>query len=173
MAEEVEGLEEGLEDQEPKKPGKVVPILVAVICLAAGGAVGAKALGPTVGTVLAERAASGGGGGGHGGGHGGGEESTLHVVDNLVVNPAESGGGRFLLTSIALQTHSPDDAAMLATRDVELRDAMLLVLGSKTVEELSDITLRPAIAEELVQAAERVVGPHVVARLFIPQFVIQ
>ena len=172
MPEELEGLEDETLDDQPKKPSKILPVVVILLCLAAGGAVGAKGLGHTVGTVLADRAANGGGGG-HGGGHGGEAASALHVVDNLVVNPAGSGGGRFLLTSIALEAHSPDEVAGLEARDVELRDALLLVLAARTVDELSDISNRAAIASDLMTAVERVVGAHVVNRLFIPQFVIQ
>ena len=167
MSEEPEGIEEET-SEEPRKKSVIFPILVVLICLATGGAVGAKGLGSTVGSVLADRAANGGGG------HGGeGEPAALHVVDNLVVNPAGSGGGRFLLTSIALEAVSPEERAVLAARDVELRDAMILVLGSKTVMELHDISRRSSIAGELLEAVERVVGDHVVSRLFIPQFVIQ
>lgn len=169
MSEELELTEEEV-TEEPRKPSKLLPIFVALICLATGGAVGAKGLGPTVGTVLADRAANGGGGGGHGGE---GEAAALHVVDNLVVNPAASNGGRFLLTSIALEAVSPGETPLLEARDVELRDAMILVLGSKTVEELTDIGQRHIIADELLDAVEAIVGNHVVSRLFIPQFVIQ
>lgn len=174
MPEELEGTEDELAEEfdgKPRKKGKIIPILIAVVCLAAGSAVGAMGLGNTVGTVLADRAANADDGGS--GGHGGGEASSLHVVDNLVVNPAASGGGRFLLTSIALETVTPEGAELLAARDIELRDVMIMVLGSKTVAELTDIRSRASLATELLAVVEKIVGDHVVSRLFIPQFVIQ
>ena len=174
LQEQDEGAEEGTE----AKRGGVIPLVAAlVISVGGGGFVGMKALGPSVGPWMAERAANASekGGGSHGGGGhaGGGEESPLHMVDNLVLNPARSGGSRFLLTSVALEANSAAAADMLASRDVELRDAFIMVLGAMTVEELTDISNRPAISQKLLYAAEALVGYDVVHRLFIPQFVIQ
>lgn len=168
---ETEGAELPIESD--GKRGGIVPMVAAlVISLGGGGALGLTVLAPTAGAWMAERPErppkekSGG----HGGGS---EESLLHVVDNLVVNPAASGGSRFLLTSIALEAASQAEAEELAARDVEIRDAFIMVLGSKTVDELTDIRSRPQISKELMEAISTLVGRDVVHRLFIPQFVIQ
>lgn len=153
--------------------GGILPLLaVLLLTLGGGGVAGAKVLGPKVGPVLAERSLEAPKKKKKGG-HGAGEESTLHVVDNLVLNPASSGGSRFLLTSIALETESVEDVAELAARDVEIRDAFIRVLGTKTVDELTDMTQRTQIISELMDSVETLVGPGMVHRIFIPQFVIQ
>lgn len=161
--------------EEPTKKGGVIPLVaVLLLTLGGGGAIGAMAVGPKVGSVLAARAtAAPKAKGGHGGGHGEGESAPLHVVDNLVVNPAGSGGSRFLLTSIALETASADEAEELKLRDLEIRDAFLLVLGSKTVEQLSDIAQRAELSRELMDSVQALVGEGIVERILIPQFVIQ
>ena len=161
-----------MEDGEPKKaPGWIPLVAVLVVTLAGGGFVGAKTLGPKLGPTLAARAEAAPKKSAHGGGEG--EASTMHLVDNLVVNPASSTGSRFLLTSIALETDSPEAAAELKLRDVEIRDAFNRVLGSLTVEQLSDMTQRRVIVDALLGAIERIAGPGVVSRILIPQFVIQ
>lgn len=157
--------------------GKIVLLIVTLLGLGAGGVVGSTTLGDSLGPILAERAqaatsAEGGGGHGEEGGEGGGAAS-MHLVDNLVVNPARSQGTRFLLTSIAIQVHDPSMVDVVAERDVEIRDALIIVLGAKTVEELTDITLRRQIAQELHDAIVEVVGPDLIRTIFIPQFVIQ
>ncbi len=140
---------------------------VVLVTLGLGSAVGMKTVGPKVGAALAQRsitqAASAE------------DESSppLHVVDNLVVNPAGSGGSRFLLTSVALEAGSAEEATMLEAKDMQIRDSFILVLGSKTVEQLSDIKRRAQLSKELLAAVDTIVGPDVVKRLFIPQFVIQ
>lgn len=167
-----------LDGDEPKRGGVVPLLMVALIGLGGGGAVGAKMLGPTVAPVLAERAMHAPEkkakkkGGGHGGGYGD-AASSLHVIDNLVVNPAQSAGTRFLLTSIAVEANDADQAEEISGRDMELRDVLITVLGSKTVNELTDVTQRPAIVEEILTALEGVLGHDVIHRIFIPQFVIQ
>lgn len=151
---------------------KLLPVAaVLVVTLLGGGMVGIKAVGPRVGARLAEAAlAAPERGRGHAADPG---QVTVHVVDNLVLNPAGSGGARFLLTSIALDAGSPEGAAEVAARDLEIRDAFILVLGTKTVEQLTDVGNRSRLIAELRRAADDLMGPGLVQRVFIPQFVIQ
>jgi flagellar FliL protein len=176
MSENQETPEVVVEEPAERKPAGLVTLAAVLLAtLAGGGFVGAKALGPSVGSALAERAEAAPKKKKDGGGHGGGEAdaSSLHVVDNLVVNPASSGGSRFLLTSLALETGSPEDAATLEAHDLEIRDAFIMVLGTKTVEELTDMSQRPRINRELLAAVQKLVVEVTIHRILIPQFVIQ
>ncbi len=178
--------EETAEGQKPKK-GKKAVLIAALLGLGGGAAGGLVVLGPAIGTSMAasaplpgaEAAADdghgGGGDDGHGGGgaEGGGGADALHVIDNLVVNPSDSEGTRFLLASVALVPGDPGLGDELTARDVELRDALIRVLGGKTVDQLVDIGQRAALADELKAAVESIVGDHTIRRLFIPQYVIQ
>jgi len=169
------------EAQEGKKGGMVKTLAIALVCLAGGGGVGMVLVGPMIAPALAggaaaEAAASGGGGGDdHGEGAAGaeGEATALHLIDNLVVNPARSGGTRILLTSIAVEPASPEVAARLVAMDVALRSSLIVVLGSKTVDELTDVSMREGISLELFRSLESVVGEGSIHRIFIPQFVVQ
>ncbi|NJD17870.1 MAG: flagellar basal body-associated FliL family protein [Gemmatimonadetes bacterium] len=157
---------------EPPKKSPLLLAAVLVVTLAVGGALGLKGVGPLLGPRLAEAslAPAQDKGGGHGGESG---EVTVHVVDNLVLNPAGSGGARFLLTSIALDAGSPEGAAELALRDLEIRDAFILVLGTQSVDQLTALGNRALIIAELRAALDEILGPGLVTRVFIPQFVIQ
>jgi len=174
MAENPE--EEAVEaEAPPKKAGMILPLLLAVLASGAGGVVGMTLLGPPAGAWMAARASEGGGekkGGGHGGGHGGGVE-TIHILDNLVVNPAGSEGTRYLLISVALEPVDPEMVEELAARDVALRDALLSFLGARTVDELADITKREDLVKEMKVALEHEVGQDVIYRIYLPQYVIQ
>lgn len=167
------GAEEGAEGG--GRGRKIALIMVTLLGLGAGGVVGSTTLGDSLGPILAEKAIASAeeGGDGHGEGGEGGGAASMHLIDNLVVNPARSQGTRFLLTSIAVQVNSPELVSTVSENDVRIRDALILVLGAKTVEELTDITLRKAIAQELYDAVVQVVGPDIVRAIFIPQFVIQ
>ncbi len=171
---EEEGTGQEGAEHEGRKSARILPlVIVGLVGLGGGGAVGGKALGARVGEELARREVEGPSESG-GGGHGEGEEATsLHIIDNLVVNPAQSGGTRFLLTSIAIQVVSSEDTALLLALDVELRDTLIMVLGSKTVSQLTDIALRSGIVEEIFEALEHITGPEIIHRVFLPQFVIQ
>jgi flagellar FliL protein len=113
----------------------------------------------------------GGGGGGHGGG--GSEEAAAPItIDNLILNPADSNGSRFLIATLVLDA---DERARveLEARDAEARDLLLTVLAIRTVDELANIGLREEIREDLRAALNTMLGRDAVHRIFLPQFVIQ
>lgn len=95
------------------------------------------------------------------------------TLDNLVLNPAGSGGARFLLLSVAIECKDAATVATLQSRDAELRDVVLTSLGLKTVEQLAEITAREQIKTDLVTALNERFGKKAVARVYFPQFVVQ
>ena len=107
------------------------------------------------------------------GGHGEGGSGEMYVIDNIVLNPAGSGGTRFLMLSLALELKAADAAAKLQSREPEVRDVVLRVLGSKTVEELADMAARDSLKSELRTEIGSLVGKRSVRRVYLPQFVIQ
>ena len=165
-----------LEPTERKKGGALI-VVAAIAAAGAGAFLGLQFIGPMVGTTLASEpgaeSTESGGGGDHGEEGGGGAATQVHIIDNLIVNPAQSGGTRFLIASIALAPGAHGTVEDLAARDVELRDAMLRLLGSKTVEVLSDITQRDALTREMLTTLTEKLGDGAVARVFLPQFMIQ
>jgi flagellar protein FliL len=100
-------------------------------------------------------------------------DAPVHLIDNLVLNPAGSGGSRFLLASVGVQTTSAAANDIISKREVEVRDVVLAVLGAKHVEDLAEITNRDRLKSELKSALDTLFGPGVVRRIYFPQFVIQ
>jgi flagellar FliL protein len=143
-----------------------------------GGAAGALVLGPriarartaTTDTKPAARTADSLAAGEHGSSA---PEAPVHLIDNLVLNPAGSGGTRFLLASVGLQTTSAAAAEIVKKREVEARDVVLAVLGAKHVEDLAEIGNRERLKVELKVALDSLFGPGVVRKIYLPQFVIQ
>jgi flagellar FliL protein len=160
-----------------RKPKGVLPlVLVAVLTLVVGGGAGLFVVGPLMGGGAVEAAAEHGeeeGAAEAEGGHGESSGSTNYSIENLVVNPAGTQGTRFLIVSLTI---IPDNAATLARlteRDAEIRDTLLQVLAGKTIQDLSDLTQRESVKEEIRAAAEGVVKPGKIRRIFMPQFVLQ
>jgi flagellar FliL protein len=190
--EEAKPAEQPAEGAAPAKPK--LPILIGMVAvgLAVGGGTGAALLGPIMAKKLgkappAAEAAKGGEGdkaaGEHapakeekpaeGGKEGAGAEAPVLMLDNLVLNPANSGGSRFLLLTVALEVSSATTMDEFKKRDAELRDIILTSLGTKTVEQLTDITQREKFKTEISAAVETRFGKKTVKRLYFPQFVVQ
>lgn len=99
--------------------------------------------------------------------------SVLTTIDNLVLNPAESEGTRFLMVSAAIEVRSGDVETTLKARNAEVRDRILAVLGRRTVVELTDMSLRDAIKKEVLDSVGVMFAKGDVVRLYFPQFVVQ
>ncbi len=169
---------------------KLPLIAMIAVGLAVGGGTGAAVVGPMVakkmGKVLvpavhadsaggeSEAAAKEGEKGAKEGGKGKeGPVSAMHLLENLVLNPAGSGGSRFLLLSVAIEPGNTKATEDFTTRDAELRDIILTALGGKTVDELVDMTVREKIKVEVQAAVNGRFGKASVKRLYFPQFVVQ
>lgn len=97
----------------------------------------------------------------------------IHLVENLVLNPAESGGGRFLLFSVAFEVATPAALAALKERDAELRDVILTRIGAMTLEQLTAVSARDSLKKELETVLRERFGKKTVRQMYFPQFVIQ
>lgn len=98
---------------------------------------------------------------------------VLHVVDNLVLNPANSGGTRFLMITATFELKDAAAGEQLKERDAEVRDALLALFGRKTVEQLTDVSTREAVKSEVLADIAPLFPPGTVKKVFFPQFVIQ
>lgn len=96
-----------------------------------------------------------------------------YTVESLVLNPAETKGTRFLMASIVATVAGHGGREAMEERDPEVRDRLMSLLGSKTVDELTDVAHREELKEEIRGALEKLVEPHEVRAVFLPTFVIQ
>jgi flagellar FliL protein len=159
----------------PRRRGGV--LIAAVVALLAGGGAGVFAVGPMLaggGGASHGEEAEEEGDGGHGGGHGGSDVGRpLYNVENLVINPAGTQGTRFLIATVAIELSNTAAGAAMAARDPEIRDVLLNLLASRTVEQLADLGSRDTLKLQIRTAVEGVIGKQSVRQIFIPQYVLQ
>lgn len=165
---------------------KLPLIALVAVGLAVGGGTGAKFIGPLVAKKMGREVPSAhadstakdstAAGAAHGEGKPEGEGAaapSVHLLENLVLNPAGSGGSRFLLLSVAIETNTATASTDMQARDAELRDIILTALGNKTVEQLTDMSTRDGMKAELTTAIGARFGKTAVKRVYFPQFVVQ
>ena len=180
------------DEQQPAAGGRGRATLV--IALTIGLIVGAGAGSLVVGPLLAE---SGGGGGAHGGQAGSAADgasleaqcealfaewevemrppapAAVYTIENIVLNPAQSGGTRFLMASVSFGMRDALGVDEMTLRDAEIRDIVIRTLGSKTVEQLADTNVRSTIKAEMQDQVAQLVGKRKLIDIYFPQFVIQ
>jgi flagellar protein FliL len=100
-----------------------------------------------------------------------------YLLEDLVMNPAGSGGTRFLIATIAIGVCSPEAVARLEAREVEVRDRVLGVLGSMTVQQLVAAQSEGPVRDSLRAAVQRpltgMFSGQVVRHVMLPRLVVQ
>ncbi len=101
------------------------------------------------------------------------EYGVFLELENLVVNPAASEGRRYLMVSLGLEAERQAVLDETESRDVVIRDKIIRTLSARPVEELSDITLREEIKEDLIEEINSVLRRGEIQRLYFTQYVLQ
>jgi flagellar FliL protein len=149
-----------------------VTALVIALGLLGGGAFGAFVAGPQLANRIV-RPAVAGVAPTTGAKHEKVAPPAVLLLDNLVLNPAGSGGLRFLLVTVGLQLSNDAATEALKSRDSEVRDVILRIFGNKRVEELADVGNRGGMKREIKVALDSLLAGDAVKGVYFPQFVIQ
>ncbi|MEZ4649007.1 MAG: flagellar basal body-associated FliL family protein [Candidatus Eisenbacteria bacterium] len=115
------------------------------------------------------------GGGGHGGGGeegGGGHEGIVDLGD-LVVNPAGTGGRRYLKVQVQVELEDPDESGLVESKTPKLRDRIIRELTSRTLSELTDPVAKDEMKETIIDEMNRILGGDVVDDMYFTEYVIQ
>ncbi|MGB5107746.1 MAG: flagellar basal body-associated FliL family protein [Candidatus Zixiibacteriota bacterium] len=107
-----------------------------------------------------------------GGEHGGGG-AEFFTVESIVVNPAETGGTRYLSCSVSFEVGSKEDLKAFEDKSVKIKDLLITILSSKTVDELADIKLRNDMRRQILTVVNRFTTPAQATAVYLTDFVLQ
>lgn len=151
--------EEGKEKAEPKKSNKKLFIIAgAAVLLIAGGFFaytqffGAKDKGAE--SHKKEEA-----------------KATLISLDPFVLNLTEQG--RFLKVTMQLELTDMSFQQMVMDKVPQLRDAIITLLSSKSVESVSSPEGKLQVKDEIILRANQAVGKNAFKNLYFTEFVMQ
>ena len=102
-----------------------------------------------------------------------GESGVLYEFGDVIANPAETEGTRFLKVTIYLELRKGEYQKIVEKYKPKLQDVTLQILSSKTVEELEDVSKRGDLRKEITDAMNSILGRKVVLKIFFTEFVIQ
>jgi len=114
--------------------------------------------------------------GGHGDkskGHGGKGESMIYAISDIVVNPAGTGGSRFLSCSVAFETKSAKLHAKFEGKDAIVRDALITILSSKTVSQLTEPKQKEITRYQIKRRLEKLMQTDDLVGVYFTDFVLQ
>jgi flagellar FliL protein len=96
-----------------------------------------------------------------------------YTFETFIVNVAGTGGRRYLKCTITVEFDSNAGANEAGTKVPLMRDAVIDILSSKTMEDLEPGALRDALRAELVAAISSLITKSRVTRVFFNEFVVQ
>lgn len=174
---------EAPKDEGKKKGGKLKWIIILVVLLGllgGGGWFGYQ-------HFFAKKAETAEGAPAEAGGHGGekkdGKEAgkegdkaaktEIVTLPTFVVNLADPLGRRYLKLTVDVEMADPKAAEELKGSEPKVRDAIILLLSSKTFADLSSVESKIMLKNEIVERLNQVVAGNKVLRVYFTEMVIQ
>ncbi len=108
-------------------------------------------------------------------GHGGEEEegSLVYAIQDIVVNPAGTAGSRFLSISFGFDVGSDELWADFEDREQMVRDALITILSSKTVSQLTDAKQKEIMRYQIKKRLSKLLETEDLEAVYYTDFVLQ
>ena len=94
-------------------------------------------------------------------------------LDPFIVNLADPTGHRYLRAKITLELADEQALQQANERIPQINDAIIMVLSSKTVEEVLSPEGKLELRLELIRKLNDLLGPNTVKNIYFTQFVVQ
>jgi flagellar FliL protein len=110
------------------------------------------------------------------GSHGSSQGSAagdIYMIDQIIVNPAGTGGRRFLSTSIGFELETGEAGDLLNEREAIVRDALITILSSQSVPELSDFKQREKLRKLIRLRVSKLLQTEDIAAVYFTEFILQ
>jgi len=108
-----------------------------------------------------------------GDGHGEEDQSLVYAIKDIVVNPAGTGGTRFLSVSFGFEFDSPEITSDFQERELAVRDALITILSSKTVAQLTDAKEKEIARYQIKKRLEQLLSTDQITGVYYTDFVLQ
>jgi len=123
----------------------------------------------------AEAKAEGGGHGGEGGGKEGaaGAASNIYPLEPFIVNIYDGQELRYLKVKIEMEMVGTGVKSEIDARVAPIRDSILVLLSSKTLQDIQDVQGKNQLKDEIMGAINKNIPPGKIAKIYFTDFVVQ
>lgn len=133
-------------------------------------------------TATEAKAAGGHGGaeapkgeGGHGGKEGAGASAVANIfpLEPFIVNIYDGQELRYLKVKVELEMASPAVKTDLDARLAPIRDAILVLLSAKTLQDVQDVQGKNQLKDDILASINKIIPPGKIAKVYFTDFVVQ
>lgn len=113
--------------------------------------------------------------GGHGGAAAtaGGPSATVFGLEPFIVNIYDGQELRYLKVKVELEMVSPAVKGEIEGKLAPIRDAILVLLSAKTLQDIQDVQGKNTLKEEILAAINKHIPPGKLAKVYFTDFVVQ
>jgi len=110
-----------------------------------------------------------------GGGHGGAAAAgaSIFPLEPFIVNIYDGQELRYLKVKVEIEMASPEVKADLDARVAPIRDAILVLLSAKTLQDVQDVQGKNQLKEEILASINKIIPPGKIAKVYFTDFVVQ
>lgn len=94
-------------------------------------------------------------------------------LPDFLVNLADPLGRRYLKLGISVEVKDAKAAEAMKTHEAKIKDAILLLLSSKSYQELSTLESKIELKKEIVERLNQILGGSKVLQVYFTDMVIQ
>jgi len=101
------------------------------------------------------------------------EMGEVYIVKDVITNPAETAGTRFLNVTVGLEVRDKKALNELKRRGPQVRDILIDILSSRTIAQLSGTDNRRSLREEILARMNGILGGERLVNVYFVDFVLQ
>lgn len=98
---------------------------------------------------------------------------NIFNLEDIIVNPAGTNAQRLMLVSIGLDMKRPEDLTTLREKDVLLKDAVISLLSTKTLDKLNEIGYKDTLRVELAKIITQRIPEVQINQVYFSKYIIQ
>jgi len=104
---------------------------------------------------------------------GGSEGGLVYTIKDLVINPAGTAGSRFLSVSFGFDLADAGVQSQLEQREALVRDALITIMSSKTVAQLTDAREKEITRLQIKKRLSDLLRTSEIRAVYFTDFVLQ
>ncbi len=97
----------------------------------------------------------------------------VYLLEDIIVNPSGTGGTRFLSVSIGIEVTYKTTVSLIEKREPVIKDALITILGSKTIEQLSDTREKEITRYQIKKRIEQLLKTEDILAVYFTDFILQ
>lgn len=101
------------------------------------------------------------------------KDGKVAPLPPFLVNLSDPAGRRYLKLSMEVEVNAPEATAEIQAQSAKVRDAVILLLSSKTYAELNTPEGKLQIKNEVAARLNQILGAPRIVRVYFTEFVIQ